>query len=573
VDATAGDGLGIAATRVDERMLASTGLLEMASTEFGVHNSVMNAGVLLSLPALISQGLMKATETYQEFRKGYYSFVSVLLLLAFMALSRVKNPEQLKKCKPGELGKILGLDRVPETRCLRKKLSFIVSQEKANEFGQSLSREWITKEECLYFYIDGHMRVYNGYLANLPKKYVSRQKLCLAGTAEYWINNQQGLPFMVFTGQLSEKLKDAIIEMVPRLIEDTSEIVNEGDLLSDPDLPRFTIIFDREAYEPAFFARLWKDHKIAVTTYRKNVKDKWDENEFYEVNSQVINKDVSMLICEHETIISDHSFREIRKLGESGHQTSIITTNKKLTTNEIAGKMFSRWSQENFFGYMMKEFDFDKMIEYGVETLNDTLMVVNPLYSKASYRIKKLKEKKTRIDAKLLNLVEQNIDGQLDQTGKITKKQAMLKEKQMELEILLEKETVARKEIKSRIFLTDMSEEIRYNKLKLESKLFMNTIKMISYRAETALVNIIRPYYKNTDKDGRQIIQSIMQSDADLLPDYNANTLTVTLHSLSTPRANFAAGKLCMLLNQTETIYPQTNLKMIFKNHYQLTKF
>jgi len=52
----------------------------------------------------------------------------------------------------------------------------------------------------LYFYIDGHVRVYHGYGANLTKKYVSREKLCLSGTSEFWLNNELGLPYLVMTG-------------------------------------------------------------------------------------------------------------------------------------------------------------------------------------------------------------------------------------------------------------------------------------------------------------------------------------------------------------------------------------
>lgn len=48
-----------------------------------------------------------------------------------MSLSRIKTPEQLKTCKPGELGKLLGLDRVPEAKCLRAKIGQIVEQRKA----------------------------------------------------------------------------------------------------------------------------------------------------------------------------------------------------------------------------------------------------------------------------------------------------------------------------------------------------------------------------------------------------------------------------------------------------------
>jgi hypothetical protein len=49
------------------------------------------------------------------------------------------------------------------------------------------------------------------------------------------------------------------------------------------------------------------------------------------------------------------------------------------------------------------------------------------------------------------------------------------------------------------------------------------------------------------------------------VPDYQNNTLTINLHSLSTPRANHAVKQLCAFLNQTETCFPLTNLKLIYK--------
>jgi hypothetical protein len=559
--------LGIGTTWVDERIMAATGMLQEAPTIFEPHNNVMNAGVLFSLPALISQGLLKAADIYAPLPKGFYGFVHILLLLAFMALSRIKNPEQLKRCPPGELGKILGIDRIPEVRCFRQKLSNIISQQKAEVFERALSREWIVKEECLFFYIDGHVRVYHGHKANLPKKFVSRQKLCLPGTTEYWVNDEKGLPFMVFTGELNEKLKDAIENIIPALVEDTRELVDEKAILQDPDLPRFTIVFDREAYEPAFFAKLWSEHRVAVITYRKNVKDLWDESEFYRTETKVIEKNVSMLICEKQVQLSGHNFREIRKLGENGHQTSIITTNKKIDTRQVAGKMFSRWSQENFFRYLIQAYDFDKLIEYGTEPLNQELTVVNQLYSQLSYKLKKLREKKARIDARLLELLEKTIDAHLSHTGQYIKQQASLREKQAHFEVQIQQIIQERTSVPSRIKLKDMPKETRYNKLKYESKLFMNTIKMIAYRAETALVNMISPYYKNVEKDGRQVVQEILTNDADLIPDYLNNTLTIAIHPLSTPGKNQAIENICHLLNETQTIYPQTNLRLIFKTY------
>ncbi|MGH2643676.1 MAG: putative transposase [Chitinophagaceae bacterium] len=45
----------------------------------------------------------------------------------------------------------------------------------------------------------------------------------------------------------------------------------------------------------------------------------------------------------------------------------------------------------------------------------------------------------------------------------------------------------------------------------------------------------------------------------------NDKTLTVILHTLSANRFNHAAQKLSELLNQTETIFPGSDLRLIFK--------
>ncbi len=110
-----------------------------------------------------------------------------------------------------------------------------------------------------------------------------------------------------------------------------------------------------------------------------------------------------------------------------------------------------------------------------------------------------------------------------------------------------------------------MPEAVRYNCLKKESKLFMNVIKMIAYRLETALYNLIKPMFKNAEKEGRQIIQSILASDADILPDYETKTLTVKKHGQATPKINEILKKLCDQMTETQTIYPQTDLRIIFK--------
>jgi hypothetical protein len=553
----------VAASWVSERMMAASGQIQQVQTVFGHHQSVEYAGILLALPALISQGLLQARQVYQSLTKGYYGLEHILLLLAYMALLRIRNPEQLKTCKPGELGKIMGLDRVPEVKCLREKLSQIVIQNKAEDFERCLSKQWIEQQACLYFYIDGHVRIYYGQQANLQKKYVSRQKLCLAGTTEYWVNDQQGKPFMFFIGDLNERLKDAIEQhIVPALIQDTKIIAPGNDSIQ----PRFTIIFDREGYEPAFFAKLWEEYRVAVITYRKHVKDKWDRDDFKSVETQVNDAKVTMQICEKPVQLGKHSFREIRRLTASDHQTSIITTHPTLEQAIVAPQMFARWSQENFFKYLIEEFDFDKMINYGIEIPDQNKAVVNPAYSRLYQQRKKLIEKRRRLEAQMLEAMENNINQNINETKKWLQKQATLKEKIEELQVQINQKIEGLSKTPSKIKLADMPEQIRYNQLKKESKMFMNIIKMIAYRAETALFNLIKPFYNNNEKDGRQIIQTILSSSANVQPDYQNNTLNITIHSQATPRTNKALKHLCEELNQTETSYPLTNLKLVFNS-------
>lgn len=542
-------------------MQAASGQLQQVPTRFGQHQSVEHGGILLALPALISQGLLQASQVYTSLPKGYYGLEHIVLLLAYMALLRIHNPEQLKTCKPGELGKLMGLDRVPEVKCLREKLSQIVVQNKAEDFEKYLSKQWIEQQACLYFYIDGHVRIYHGQEATLPKKYVSRQKLCLAGTTEFWVNDQQGQPFMFFIGDLNERLKDAIEQhIVPALMEDTKNVAPA----EHTDQPRFTILFDREAYEPAFFARLYNDLRIAVITYRKYVKDQWPIEDFKPIEIQVNETKVSMQICEKQTQLGGHLFREIRKLSNKDHQTSIITTHPTLAGATVASHLFSRWSQENFFKYLIEEFDFDKMINYGIEIVDQNKQVVNPVYSQLYQQRKKLIEKKRRLEAQLLEAMENNINQNINETKKWLEKQATIKEKIEEIQVQINQKVEELSNISSKIKLKDMPELSRYNRLKKESKIFMNIIKMIAYRSETALFNSIKPFYKNNEKDGRQIIQTMLSSSANLQPDYENKILKITIHSQATPRANNALKHLCDLLNQTETIYPLTNLKLVF---------
>ena len=196
---------------------------------------------------------------------------TIFLLLAFMALARLKSIESLRYCAPGEWGKLLGIDRAPEVRTLRIKLKHLANQGQAFSWSGELCKEWMLAEpeEATVLYVDGHVRVYHGKTKQLPKHYVARERLCLSATADYWVNAMDGKPFFVVSRAVDPGLLQMLEhDIVPRLAQDIPNQPTTEQLDADPLLHRFTIVFDREGYSPKFFAKM-KQSRIACLTYHK----------------------------------------------------------------------------------------------------------------------------------------------------------------------------------------------------------------------------------------------------------------------------------------------------------------
>lgn len=154
--------MGNGTTRSLERVAAAMGQLESAPVRFEAAADIPGGGVLLALPALLANGLLRYTPDFYQLPKGYYGIDSIFLLLAMMALARLTAIEQLRYIAPGEWGNLLGLDRIPEVRCLRKKLEVLSQQEgQAAKWNGQLAKDWMGQlpENEMLFYIDGHVRV------------------------------------------------------------------------------------------------------------------------------------------------------------------------------------------------------------------------------------------------------------------------------------------------------------------------------------------------------------------------------------------------------------------------------
>jgi hypothetical protein len=561
-DAQAADAMGMACTRADERVAAAVGLAQCATTRFEPGQDVQMAGLLTGLPALCANGLLSGLGRYLRLAPGFYSALHILLVLGFMALGRIRRPEGLRHIPPGEFGKVIGLDRVPEVRTLREKIAVLATTGDPGAWMKEVSKSWMEgdPEEAGYLYIDGHVRVYNGEIATLPRRYVSRERLCLRGTTDYWVNDAVGRPFFVVSKVVTEGLADALLtDIVPELLLTVPQQPTAAELDNDPQLHRFVMVFDREGATHSLLSQLWQQ-RIGALTYRKNVRDVWAESEFIEQEVLAPGGDSTrMKLSMRQTTLgagkASIPVTEVRRLTSNGHQTAIITTAQRLEPTLIASRMFSRWCQENYFAYMMQHFDIDGLIEYGVQSLPGTLRVVNPAWRTLDVAVKKARQAERKLQAQV---ARNTLDDGLGIQKKAESVEAM-QAAQEELKRL----RLERKETPRKVTIDSLPEEQRPNELLPLGKMFCDTVKMIAYRAETAMVALLRRHLKN-EAEARALVRDLLVASADIEPDDVAKTLTIRIHHMANKAQDTAVAALLDDLTQQAFCHPETGAKMIY---------
>jgi hypothetical protein len=560
--------MGYATTRSAERVAAAMGGLVAAPVQFEATCDVPKGGVLLALPALLAVGLLRHTAALYQLPHGFYGIAGIFLLLALQALARIKSVEQLRYVAPGEWGKLLGLDRIPEVRTLRQKLGILCQEAgRALRWNTELAQEWIAgqRESEMIFYVDGHVRVYHGDLTPLPHHYVARERLCLRATTDYWINAMDGQPFVFVNKEVDPGLLATLrSDLVPWLETNAPASAQmQQRLRDDPRQHRFTLVFDREAYSPEFFAAMRLQH-IAILTYHKYPGEDWPVEEFAAGSVRLASgEEVTMKLAERGTRLSNHLWvREVRKLSEGGHQTSILSTNYQADYTLLAVSMFARWSQENFYKYMRQHYSLDRLAEYGTEPVPDPIQTVNPAWRKLHAQIRTQGEKRRRQLAlfgalDLSGLAEKEVDG-------YEQKQGQLQEVIEDLDRQIQQLKAQRQQTPHHIAVKDLPESDRFSRLLTERKHFIDTIKLIAYRAETSMASLLRDKLSRAD-DARALLRQIYDTEVDLIPDLEKKTLTVRLHHLTQAAHDEAVRYLCDQLNATDTLFPDTVLKLVYQ--------
>jgi hypothetical protein len=408
------------------------------------------------------------------------------------------------------------------------------------------------------------VRVYHGSLTDLPRRYVARERLCLRGTTDYWINGLDGAPFFVLTQPVNPGLIAVLRQsIVPRLLAQAPQPDAQA-LEADPLLPRLTLIFDREGYSPDFFAEL-QAQRIAILTYHKFPGQQWPQSEFAHHSVQLHSGEtVELEVAERGTRLSNGLWvREVRELSATGTQSSILSTDMRLDLARIAARMAARWSQENFLKYMREHYGLDRLIEHGTQPLPEAMIVINPAWRRLNQSVRRESARLYRLRAEFgaRTLPPQPSAQQVEL---FERRGGELRDKIQAQELKLSDLQAQRRQTPAKLTLKELPEAERFAQLKTEKKHFIDTIKLIAYRAESALAGEVREALARDD-DARALLRRLFVTPANLRPDPIAQTLTVELHRLGSPLQDAAVAHLSQLLTDSETLFPTTNFRLIFR--------
>ncbi len=544
---------GVAVKRTLERALACAGTLAEAAPKFEAAEAVPNAGVLLAVPALDHEGLLEVgAQVYGGLSNGFFGLRAVLLTVAFMALLRIKTPEQLTEHDPGTLGLLVGLDRVPEVKTLRRKLAELGERGLARTLMTTCTERWAKAQPDALgiLYVDGHVRPYHGRTHVLPKHHVQQRGRPMPGTKDFHVNDRNAEPLFFVTAEATEGLLETLDET---LLPEVRRLVGPG--------RRVTMVFDREGWSPKRFAK-WKKQGFDVLTYRKGKMSTWQATSFQKRKGRVGGELVEYALAARDVKLSNGmNVREIRRLADDGHQTSVITTNTKLSPLAVAHRMFSRWRQENFFRYMRHEFALDHLCTHEVEPADPKRFVTHPERKALGKRLKGLRASTTR-------LIERRTTLAAGETARVEGKAMTPKE----LDQRITKQESDANRLAARIAtlpkevpLDEILDPKRIVQLERERKILIDTIKMAAYRAETSLTRLVEPLFARHEDESRKFLKSIFQATADLIPDTHRKSLTVRFHGLASPRATRALAELCAVVNARDCVYPATDLKLRFE--------
>lgn len=535
-----------------DRLLACMGVLDDAKPMFHPGTNVHGAGVLLAVPAIVESGVLEiARDIYGGIGPAFYGLRTTIVTLVLMALLRIKRAEGLKERSPLELGRVLGLDRAPEVKTLRRKIARLAAHQCAAQFGRALAERRVATHGYAmgFLYVDGHVRAYHGKL-KLPKLHVARIRLSMPATTDYWVGDAQGDPLFVVTTEADPGL----VKMLSSVLAEIRVLVGER---------RVTVVFDRGGWSPKLFKTMIASG-FDIITYRKGQFRHLAKRCFSEHEETFDGEKVKHMLADQSILLLKRTLklRQVTRLSEDGHQTPIITSRWDLSTIEVAYRMFARWRQENFFKYLREEFALDALVDYGEEPADSMREVPNPKRKELDAQLKKARVEFTVLAA---HYGAESFNN--PESVRRTMRGFKIANAPLGREILEVMNRIAalekrRTKVPARVPVKQAT-KADVVKLRVERKHLTDILKMVAYQIEGDLLRLLTPHYKRHEDEGRTLIQNALSTAGDI--EITDNVLRLALEPLSSPHRTQALVALCEQLNDTKTKFPGSNLRLHFE--------
>lgn len=536
-----------------ERVLARFGRITEATVRFVSGRGLQYVGALLLIPALVQAGFFGGLESvYGKLKNGFYGLRHTVMTLALMMALRRPRAEHLRGACPAAIGRLLGLDRAPEVKTLRRRVREIADRGKAGAWMTWMAGRLAHRnpEEWAFLYVDGHVRAYFGS-RRIGKAYVTQRRLAMPGATDFWVNGTHGEPLLVVTGEVRPALTDALLPILRQVRE-----------LLGPTA-RVTVAFDRGGWCLKLFREIVK-LKFDFLTYRKGHRPRYSRGDFVEQKAVLDGRAVSYLLRERAPRTRwGMRLRSIIRLRDDGRQTSIVTTRTDLPGVEAAYRLFERWRQENYFKYMSEEFDLDALDSYAIESDDGERTVPNPERARIAERAAELRRRIHEVEAELGRALETNREGQRRTVRGLKVATTTLRRRLKMFRRMLTEAQAEAKRTPKRITLAARAGKGKVPiKLEVETKHFLNVLKMAVYRAESALFLALERHFAPWAKEGRALLREAFTTSGDL--EVAGGELRVTLNPLSAPCRSQAIAGLCNEINLTRTRIPGTSLMLRF---------
>jgi transposase-like protein len=549
-----------------ERALARWGLLgEGAVPVFTPGARYPLAGLLLALPALEGTGLVAAArEVYGRVRDGFYGLTATLLTLVFLALAGEPRAEGATRVPPAALGRVLGLDRAPEVKTIRRKLGELAAAGQAAGLMMALARRHAAaRPDALGFlYVDGHARVYYG-TRDVQKTHVARLKFPAPATMETWVTGQDGDPVFMVVAEPSDSLAGEL----RRLLPDLRRIVGQG--------RRVTVCFDRGGWSPALFADI-TEAGFDVLTWRKGAAPDLPGAQFTTVTCtddrgrahqyDLAEATAELGISEGPRKGQTMTLRQVTRLvpAKAGgtRQIHALTSRTDLPPGEVCWRMSSRWREENYFRYARTRFALDALDSYAAAPDDPDRMVPNPAKKTAAARVRQAEAAAqtagTARDAALLQLRSPAPGQAAYLTNQVINAlDAPVEAAYLELEHA--EDTAAT--IPARVPLGTLAPDMV--RLDAETKQITHAIRMAAYNTETALARALDGHYARAGDEAYALIREALTTSGDICP--GDGELLIRLDPLTAPRRTQALAALCEQLTAIRACYPGTDLVLRYE--------